>query len=146
MPEEMTSVEVRSKLVEALRLDLVGPGVILGDAQEVLPQGPSRWYLTGFLVPLGAKPEQRADEEADDDFDNAGEAGGTDDDAADDKPAARPRYFPSSIGASVLVPAAAKSLRVCVRWGDYRRKPESSEEWERKPREEMVEVNLTEAT
>ena len=31
MPEEMTSVEVRSKLVEALRLDLVGPGVNLGD-------------------------------------------------------------------------------------------------------------------
>ena len=109
MPEEMTSSEVRSKLVEALRLDLVGPGVNLGDAYEVLPQAPSRWYLTGFLVPLGAKPEQRADEEANDDFDNAGEAGGTDDDAADDKPAARPWYFPSSIGASVLVPPARRA-------------------------------------
>jgi hypothetical protein len=146
MPEEMTSAEVRSKLVEALRLDLVGPGVNLGDAQEVLPQAPSRWYLTGFLVPLGAKPEQRKDEAADDDFDNAGEAGGTDDDAADDKPAARARYFPSSIGASVLVPAAAKRLSLCVRWGDYRRKPESAEDWERKPREEKVEVDLTKAT
>jgi hypothetical protein len=146
MPEAMTPVEVRSKLVQAIRLDLVGPGVSLGDAQEVLPQAPSRWYLTGFLVPLGAKPEQRADEAGDDDFDDAGEAGGTDDDAADDKPAARPRFFPSSIGASVLVPAAAKSLRVCVRWGDYRRKPEPPEEWERKPREEMVEVDLSKAT
>jgi Helicase conserved C-terminal domain len=146
MPEEMTSAEVRSKLVESLRLDLVGPGVNLGDAQEVLPQAPSRWYLTGFLVPLGAKPEQRADEAADDDFDDAGEAVGTDDDAAEDKPAARPRFFPSSIGASVLVPAVAKSLRVCVRWGDYRRKPEPPEEWERTPREELVEVDLTKAT
>jgi hypothetical protein len=27
MAEEMTSAEVRSKLVEALRLDLVGPGI-----------------------------------------------------------------------------------------------------------------------
>jgi hypothetical protein len=59
MSEEMTSAQVRSKLVEALRLDLVGPGVNLGDAQEALSQAPSRWYLTGFLVPLGAKPEQR---------------------------------------------------------------------------------------
>jgi hypothetical protein len=146
MPEEKTSVEVRSKLVEALRLDLVGPGVNVGNAQELLPQAPSRWYLTGFLVPLGAKPEQRVDEASDDDFDDAGEAGGADDDAADDKPAARPRFFPSSIGISVLVPAAAKSLRVCVRWGDYRRKPEPPEEWERKPREEMVEVDLSKAT
>ena len=74
MAEEMTSAEVRSKLVEALRLDLVGPGTNLGDPQEVLPQAPSRWYLTGFLVPLGAKAEQRTDETADDDLDQAGDS------------------------------------------------------------------------
>lgn len=145
MPEEIKPIEIRSKLVEALRLDLVGPGVHLGDASEVLPQAPSRWYLTGFLVPLGAKTEQRTDEAAEDDFDDAGEFGGADNDAADDKPAARPRYFPSSIGASVLVPATAKKLRVVVCWGDYR-KSESAEEWERKPREENVEVDLAKAT
>ena len=72
MAEEMTSAQVRSKLVEALRIDMVGPGTNLGDPQEVLPQAPSRWYLTGFLVPLGAKPEQRTDETADDDLDQAG--------------------------------------------------------------------------
>ena len=47
----MNSVNVREKLVEALRLDLVGPAEKLGDSAEVLPQAPSRWYLTGYLAP-----------------------------------------------------------------------------------------------
>ena len=45
----MTSADVRSKLVESLELDLVGPRPGLGDATEILTQPPSRWYLTGFL-------------------------------------------------------------------------------------------------
>ena len=146
MAEEMTSAEVRSKLVEALRLDLVGPGTNLGDPQEVLPQAPSRWYLTGFLVPLGAKPEQRTDETADDDLDQAGGGAGADEDEPADKPAARPRYFPSSIGASIIVPAGTKGMRVIVRWGDYRRSKEPPEEWARSPREEAVAIDLTKAT
>src|ERR1035438_8228687 len=125
MSEEMTSAEVRSKLVEALRLDLVGPGSDLGDPQELLPQAPSRWYLTGFLVPLGAKAEHRTDETADDDLDQAGEGGTADEDVPTEKASARPRYFPSSIGASVIVPAGTVSLKVCVRWGDYLHRSET---------------------
>src|ERR1035438_7443781 len=146
MAEEMTSAEVRSKLVEALRLDLVGPGTNLGDPKEVLPQAPSRWYLTGFLVPLGAKTEQKTDETADDELDQAGDGGAADEDVPTDKPSARPRYFPSSIGASILVPAGTKALKVIVRWGDYLRRPDPPEEWERQPREEEVPVDLTKAT
>jgi hypothetical protein len=146
MAEEMTSAQVRSKLVEALRLDLVGPGTNLGDPKEVLPQAPSRWYLTGFLVPLGAKAEQRTDETAEDDLDQAGSDGGADEDVPAEKASARPRYFPSSIGASILVPTGTKGMRVIVRWGDYRRCKEPPEEWERVPREEVVPVDLTKAT
>ena len=51
MSEELRSAEIRGKLVDALRLDLVGPSETLGDAKEALPQSPSRWYLTGFLGP-----------------------------------------------------------------------------------------------
>jgi hypothetical protein len=146
MAEEMTSAEVRSKLVEALRLDLVGPGTDVGDPQEVLVQSPSRWYLTGFLVPLGAKAEQRTDETADDELDQAGDSGGADEDEPGDKPAARPRYFPSSIGASIILPAGTNGMRVIVRWGDYRRSKEPPEEWARTPREETVPIDLTKAT
>src|ERR1700757_2360806 len=103
MPEEMNSVQVRGKLVDALRLDLVGPSDTLGDPKEALPQAPSRWYLTGFLVPLDAAPEQKSDETANDDLDQGGEAGGTDDDDQPERATARQRYFPSSIGLSVLV-------------------------------------------
>jgi hypothetical protein len=146
MAEEMTSVEVRSKLVEALRLDLVGPGITLGNPTEVLTQAPSRWYLTGFLVPLGAKAEQRTDETAEDDLDQAGGGGAVDEDVPTEKASARPRYFPSSIGASIIVPAGTKGMRVIVRWGDYQRGKELPEEWARTPREEVVPIDLTKAT
>jgi hypothetical protein len=48
----MTPVEGRAQLTEALRLDLGGPGVVLGaegeapgDAHESLLQRPSTWSL-----------------------------------------------------------------------------------------------------
>jgi len=55
----MKPVEVRGQLVEALRLDLVGPDNGSDLEAEVLTQAPSRWYLTGFLVPRRpAKPRK----------------------------------------------------------------------------------------
>jgi len=149
MPDEMKSVDVRSKLLEALRLDLIGPSETLGAAQEVLPQSPSRWYLSGFLVPLDSAPEDKCDETANDDLDEAGEtggAGGADDDDQPDKGAVRVRYFPSSIGASLLVPASAKLLKIRASWGDYKLSKDSKEEWERTPRAESVVIDLTKAS
>ena len=65
----MTSAEVREELVNALQLDLVGPTPEgLGDPAERLDQAPSRWYLTGFLVPANAGQTQVTDADADDDL------------------------------------------------------------------------------
>ena len=51
----------RQYLVDALRIDLIGPRLEDTHLQEErLPQAPSRWYLTGFLVPTSAPPEQKA--------------------------------------------------------------------------------------
>ena len=57
-----TSLEVRERLVEAVKLDLVGPWAGHGLAEERLPGRvrPSNWYLTGFLIPSGTPPEQSA--------------------------------------------------------------------------------------
>jgi hypothetical protein len=121
MPEEMSAVEVRTKLVEALELDLVGPTGGLGDPAEVLSVPPSRWYLTGFLVPLGARPEQRRDETAEEEVDEAA-SGGDDDAAPAERASGRMRYFPSSIGATVLVGTETATLEVKVSWGDYKRR------------------------
>jgi hypothetical protein len=65
MISAMTSSEVRSQLVDALRLDLIGPSSGHELERETLPSPPSRWYLTGFLVPHEAAEEQRRDETAD---------------------------------------------------------------------------------
>jgi hypothetical protein len=48
---KMNSPAVRSELVEALKLDLVGPDNDHAFAHELLPDAPLRWYLSGFLVP-----------------------------------------------------------------------------------------------
>ena len=148
MPEAaspQTSADVRWKLVEALKLDLVGPGDALGDPAEVLPQAPSRWYLTGFLVPLDAAPEQKSNADSADDLDLALDTGGVDDDNEPEPAPIRQRYLPSSMGASVLLPARVEHLDVRVLWGDYILAESSEggrETWKRKPRQAEVKLPL----
>jgi len=114
-----SSAEIRERLATELRLDLIGPGPSDGVlVDEVLPDPPSRWYLTGFLVPLGAPPRQKS-RDAQEEMDTA-EEGGADDGDTPDRGPARPRYLPSSMGLSLLVEPEAEVLRVTARWGDYR--------------------------
>src|SRR5205085_11762878 len=108
------------KLVQTLGLDLVGPDRDSELLNEVLPQPPSRWYLTGFLVPTDAAEDQKTDEAGVEEMDEVSDAGGTDDAATPEPAAARRAVFPSSMGLSLLLPKDAKELRVTVRWGDYR--------------------------
>ena len=115
----MTSADVRRELVQTLGLDLIGPDRDSDLRSEVLPQAPSRWYLTGFLVPIDAAEDQKTDEAADEGVDEVGKGGGVDDDAVPEPAAARRAFFPSSMGLSLLVPKDAKELRVTIRWGDY---------------------------
>lgn len=116
----MKSVEVRDTLVDALRLDLAGPEPSSPHEKETLPTPPSRWYLTGFLIPFEAPASQREDPTADDQLDllpKESKAG--DDENAPEAASARRAPFPSSIGLSVLVPAESQHLRATVRCGDY---------------------------
>ena len=83
----MSSRPIGSSLVDALQLDLVGPTGSLGDHNEVLMQTPSRWYLTGFLVPTDADEAQRCDPTSNDELDQAAEPAGLDDDKTPEKPA-----------------------------------------------------------
>ena len=115
----MTPEEVRGKLLQTLGLDLVGPDRDSDLLAEVLPQAPSRWYLTGFLVPIEATEEQKVDETAVEGVDEVSGAGGGDDATTPETAAARRAFFPSSLGVSLLVPKDAKELHVTVRWGDY---------------------------
>jgi hypothetical protein len=149
------SREVRARLVEALKLDLVGPWADHALAEERL-QGwvrPSNWYLTGFLIPSGTTPEKSADADEDDDMGGEiPESAGFAEESNDERKTAKKGFFPSSMGLSFLVPKETRGLTVTVRWGDYEQiemevsegKPLSV--WQRHPREAGVSASLTGAT
>jgi len=130
MNEIKSSASIRSDLVEALQLDLVGPSNDHEFANELLPESPSRWYLTGFLVPSDAPIEQRIDETATEQIDSGGDAGAGDDAIEIDRGPARRSILPSSMGLSVLVSAESEVLDVEVEWGDYIREGGEQEESE----------------
>jgi hypothetical protein len=138
-----TSVDVRSKLVETLRRDLIGPGPLDTDlARERLREKPSGWYVTGYLAPLPEPSGPSADipeegelfEEGDplvgDDLgadSDAGSARAADDAQEDLPPAVRIRA-PSSLGLTVLLDASMREVEVKLSWGDYVTTPPLSDE------------------
>ena len=147
-----TSAEVRSLLIEALQLDLVGPTPDDAvHAEETLDQAPSKWYLTGFLVPYGVPVEERTDNSGDEEMDEVGRVGSGEDENIPEKAFARKAFFPSSMGLSVLLPQNVNQLHVTVQWGDYQPliKPENevkeitfTGDWQRTPRQAELTVPL----
>lgn len=145
-----TSFEVRTRLVEALKLDLVGPSPEHPFSDEQIRgwERPANWYLTGFLVPAGTAPEKRTASDEDDDFELVSESAGPVEESTEDRKAAKKGFFPSSMGLSFLVPAEARSLEVFVRWGDYEhikiegRDGDPFPVWQRSPHEQKVPINL----
>jgi hypothetical protein len=115
----LTSEQVRGKLVEALEIDLVGPSNTHAFAHELLPDSPTRWYLTGFLVPVDAPENQRYDESSTDELESSGEDDGATDDARPPDPAAAKSYLPSSMGMSHLINRGTSKISVTAEWGDY---------------------------
>ena len=121
--------------MNALILDLIGPIADPSRAGERLEQGPSRWYLTGFLVPNERASVDLPKDDEDEDEEEDNDLFGPDDDPLDqptaesvlvddsDKNAAvvtsKRNFLPSSMGLSVLVPKGTTELKVTVRWGDY---------------------------
>src|SRR5258706_7241200 len=139
------SAKVRSQLVDALRLDLIGPSQGHELESEILPSPPSRWYLTGFLVPHEASEVQKADETADEQLEIAGMPESGDDDAPAEQISKRKAFFPSSIGVSTLVRTSTEPLNVSVEWGDYKEHALGEEkrgEWRRSQRAATVSVSL----
>jgi hypothetical protein len=138
------SQRVREEIVRALRLDLVGPSahhpVDAAYQAERLPMSPSRWYLTGFLVPSTAPDDQRSDEASQEELDLAGDADiDGDDDQIPEKAAPRRVLFPSSIGLSVLLPNNVANFQARVSWGDYAPEQPSTKTEEQSSSTESVE-------
>lgn len=141
-----TPVQVRSQLLQALELDLVGPpNDDLSHREEILTQAPSKWYLTGFLAPRGS-----CDDTAEEGVEEMSVGG--EDNSPPEATAAKKALFPSSMGLTVFIPAETENLEITVHWADYypiilpdppdsieeesiEENPKPLEGWQRKPRE-----------
>jgi hypothetical protein len=145
------SLEVRSRLAEALKLDLVGPWADHTLSDEKLPGWvrPSNWYLTGFLIPIGTPPEKSSDIDEDEDIEDIPGAAGLAEESTEERKSAKKGFFPSSMGLSFLVPKEAKSIDILIRWGDYEQAEIPSEDgkpisiWQRIAQEESIAFPLT---
>ena len=80
---------------------------------------PSNWYLTGFLIPAGAPPEQSGDTDEDDSLDEMPESACLAEESTEERKAAKKGFFPSSMGLSFRVPEDSDTVNVTVRWADY---------------------------
>ena len=147
------TLEVRTRLAEALNLDLIGPWAHHELAEERLPGWvrPSNWYLTGFLVPSGTRIEHGIDADEDEDLDETPESGGLAEESSEERRAAKRSFFPSSMGLSFLVARQAQTLDVTVRWGDYEPSEIEGSDgkplpvWQRQPHERTMPVSIAEA-
>ena len=147
------STVVRHRLVEALNLDLIGPGAGHDLASEHLPGWvrPSNWYLTGFLIPAGAPPEQSADADEDDDLDEMPDSAGLAEESTEERKAGKKGFFPSSMGLSFLVAEDADTVSVTVRWADYGLVPivdadgKAASVWQRRQHERTEPVSVARA-
>lgn len=126
-----TPAEVRQQIIEALKLDLIGPSPHHAPEwqEEIIDQAPSKWYLSGFLVSTTAPVELKMDDspDADDDLEAIPKTLGTEEKDAPETTAARRSYFPSSMGMSVLLPPHLNQLEVVATWGEYRPLYEAAE-------------------
>jgi len=136
-----TPVEVRTRLIDRFRRDLVGPHPEKDKdlARERLDEeNPSRWYLTGFLAPAkdplsldGAETvEPSAQEELEidvEEVDADGAGGAAGDNEQPEAPNTRRRFLPSSIGLTVLLDPAITEIEAHLSWGDYVTEPRLSE-------------------
>lgn len=116
----VTASRVRADLVRALEVDLIGPY----QEDEQLDRAPSRFYLTGFLVPREGRGEEPVVEPEDDT--ESEDADGEDEDAGaeDVRPAGdgsrRRSILPASMGLSVLLPPGTDGeVTVLLRCAEY---------------------------
>lgn len=111
---------MRGNLVEAVKLDLVGPGPDSDLADERLHGWvkPSNWYLTGFLIPSDTPFEDRGDLDEDESLDEVPQIAGLAEESAEERRAAKNGFFPSSIGLSFLESEAFAIVRYTKGYND----------------------------
>ena len=150
MADRFKYAEVRQKIVDAIRTDLIGPC----SSEEKLDENPRYAYLVGKLEPQrdeNAPDENEQEIEADIDHDKGEDfTSGKDD---DNEPISTTKFEPpSSIGISFYVENSLDCICLDVTWGDYTKSAEKNTDndgkehshavYKRIPEEETVQVKF----
>ena len=151
MPDRFKYAEVRQKIIDAIRTDLIGPC----SSKEKLDENPRYAYLVGKLEPQrdeNAPDENEQEIEADIDHDKGEDfTSGKDD---DNEPISTTKFeLPSSIGISFYVESSLDCICLDVTWGDYTKSTEKNIDkdgkehshaiYKRIPEEETVQVKFS---
>lgn len=118
MDDRFKYAEVRQKIIEAIRTDLIGPR----EDEEVLEENPRYAYLVGMLDAQNDAEDYSSAGEQEVDADMAIEDGEdyTAGEEDDNEPISTTRFqLPSSIGISFYVQSDLNGLNLDVCWGDY---------------------------
>jgi hypothetical protein len=139
--------EIRQKIIEALRIDLIGPRK---GPDEVLDENPELSYLTGTLHTTDVNDVIEFDDQEDIELDS-GDSDALGDEDNEDKYSTKFKQQ-SSLGISFYLPDVSKSFTVLLEWGDYiidrqeyedkNGKSRTRKVYTRLPRKEEVEVLL----
>ena len=118
MADRFKYAEVRQRIIEAIRTDLIGPR----EEDEVLEENPRYAYLVGMLDVQNDDEDYSGAGEQEVDADMAIEDGEdyTAGEEDDNEPISATRFqLPSSIGISFYVQSDLSGLNLNVSWGDY---------------------------
>lgn len=155
MADRFKYSEVRQKIIDAIRTDLIGPK----SENEVLDENPRYAYLVGMLDSQNKDNNSSSAGEQEVDTDIAYEDGedftaGEDD---DNEPVSTTHFqLPSSIGISFYIQSDTKSINLDISWGDYAKSSEkytgkdgkehSRAVYTRHPMNETLRINFREFT
>ena len=122
MADRFKYAKVRQEIIDALKVDLMGPQ----EDNEILDENPKFAYLVGMLAPKTSNLSASENEqEVDTDIayeDGADYTSGEDD---DNEPIMVTHFDPpSSIGISFYVETSLPSIKLEIKWGDYVRSTE----------------------
>lgn len=136
MAERSDYARVRQEIINALRMDLLGPSA----EDEILKENPRNAYILGMLAPSGDESSKDEYNEQELESDIAYEDGadfsvqGEED---DNEPITTTTFIPpSSIGISFYLGKSARDFNIEVSWGDYFKKTEKNVKEDKKTHEQ----------
>lgn len=154
MADRFKYAEVRQRIIDMLKIDLMGP---LAE-EEILDENPRHAYIVGMLAAQSVTNTSTPDfneQEVDTDIayeDGADYTSGEDD---ENEPVTSTRFkIPSSIGISFYIESATSSINLDICWGDYTKQSEkitnkdgkevSKTSYTRHPMKETININFAE--